>query len=97
MTSFIDYFVSNIPVILQYTMQHLRIGTLAVTAAILVGVPLGLIISKSKWFSRPVLNLASIMQAIPSLALMGVFIPIIGIGDKTAIVIIALYALLPII
>ena len=97
MTSFIGYFVSNIPVILQYTMQHLRIGTLAVTAAILVGVPLGLIISKSKWFSRPVLNLASIMQAIPSLALMGVFIPIIGIGDKTAIVIIALYALLPII
>ena len=97
MNSIIEYFINNYPLILQYTMQHLRIGTLAVSAAILVGIPLGLLINNSKWASKSVLNIASIMQAIPSLALMGVFIPIIGIGDKTAIVIIAMYALLPII
>ncbi len=96
MKSFFEYFFSHIDIIVQYTLQHLRIGMLAVFSAILIGVPLGLLISKFDHTKRPVLGLASIMQAIPSLALMGFFIPLIGIGDKTAIVIIALYAILPI-
>lgn len=97
MTAFFDYVVSNAPMLFQYTLEHLRIGMLAVAIGILIGVPLGLIIARLPWSRRPVLGLSSVMQAIPSLALMGFFIPIIGIGDKTAIIIIALYALLPII
>jgi len=96
MNSFFEYFFSHIDIISQYTVQHLRIGMLAVTGAILIGVPLGLLISRIEFSRKPVLGLASIMQAIPSLALMGFFIPIVGIGDKTAIIIIALYAILPI-
>ena len=96
MKGFFEYFFANISLILQYTAQHLRIGMLAVSTAILVGVPLGLLISKVRWTRKTALSIASIMQAIPSLALMGFFIPIIGIGDKTAIIIIALYAILPI-
>ncbi len=97
MKSFLQYIASNYELILQYTMQHLRIGLLSVTCAIVVGIPLGLFISKVKWSRRPVLGSASVMQAIPSLALMGLFIPLIGIGDKTAITIISLYAILPIV
>lgn len=96
MAAFFEYFSVNIGTILQYTMQHLRIGMLAVFGAIIIGIPLGLFISKVTGASKPFLGLASVMQAIPILALMGFFIPIIGIGDKTAIIIIALYAILPI-
>ena len=96
MRSFIEYLLTNYSLILQLTFQHLSIAFLSVGAAILIGIPLGLFISKFIKAKKPVLALSSIVQAIPSLALMGIFIPIIGIGDKTAIVIIAMYAVLPI-
>lgn len=96
MMAFFEYVASNITMLLQYTMQHLRIGMLAVSGAIILGVPLGLLISRIPFTRKPVLGCASVMQAIPSLALMGFFIPLIGIGDKTAIIIIILYAVLPI-
>lgn len=96
MMEFLQYLISQKELLIQYTFQHLRIGMLAVLAAIVVGVPLGILIGRIQKFSKPVIGFANVMQAIPSLALMGFFIPFIGIGDKTAIVIIALYALLPI-
>lgn len=96
MLSFFDYIFKNYSLILQLTIQHLSIAFLSVGGAILIGIPLGLLISKFLKFKKPILALSSIIQAIPSLALMGIFIPIIGIGDKTAIVIIAMYAILPI-
>ncbi|MGI6004898.1 MAG: ABC transporter permease/substrate-binding protein [Christensenellales bacterium] len=97
MISFFQYVFDNRAALLQYTFEHLRIGLLAVLLAIIVGVPIGLLIARARGLSRPVLGFSNVMQAIPSLALMGFFIPFIGIGDKTAIVIIALYGLLPII
>ena len=96
MLSFFDYILTNYSLIIQLTIQHLSIAFLSVGGAILIGIPLGLLISKFIRFKKPVLACSSIIQAIPSLALMGIFIPIIGIGDKTAIVIIAMYAILPI-
>ena len=96
MLSFIDYISNNYSLIIQLTIQHLSIAFLSVGGAILIGIPLGLLISKFLKLKKPVLATSSIIQAIPSLALMGIFIPIIGIGDKTAIVIIAMYAILPI-
>ena len=96
MLSFFDYLFTNYSLILQLTIQHLSIAFLSVGGAILIGIPLGLLISKFISLKKPVLATSSIIQAIPSLALMGIFIPIIGIGDKTAIVIIAVYAILPI-
>jgi osmoprotectant transport system permease protein len=96
MSGFFDYFSSHLDIILQYTLQHLRIGMLAVSIAIVIGVPLGLLITKVKWLRKFSLGTASVMQAIPSLAFMGLLIPLVGIGDKTAIIIIAIYAVLPI-
>ena len=96
MRSFIDYMINNYQLIIQLTLQHLSIAFIAVGGAIVIGIPLGLLINKFIKFKKPVLAISSIIQAIPSLALMGIFIPVIGIGDKTAIVIIAMYAILPI-
>ena len=94
---FFEYTAANSELLFQYTIQHLRIGMLAVVFGIVLGVPLGLLIERIPRVRKPVLGVSSIIQAIPSLAFMGLFIPIIGIGDKTAIVIIAMYSLLPII
>ncbi|MBQ4094368.1 MAG: ABC transporter permease/substrate-binding protein [Oscillospiraceae bacterium] len=96
MMSFFEYCADNAALLLQLTVQHLRIGMLAVSCAILIGIPLGLLVARVAPVRKPILGAASVMQAIPSLALMGFFIPLVGIGDKTAIIIIALYAILPI-
>ncbi len=97
MSSFFQYISENAGTLLQYTYEHLRISMLAVLLAIVIGVPIGLLIARVRRASKPVLGFSSVVQAIPSLALMGFFIPLVGIGDKTAIIIISLYALLPII
>ena len=55
MTGFFQYVAANYAMLLQYTMQHIRIGMLAVLGAIIVGVPLGLLISKITPASKPVL------------------------------------------
>lgn len=96
MNSFGGYLQAHYGEILQYTFEHLRIGLLAVSVSILIGIPLGLLITKFTRGTKIVLGTASFVQAIPSLALIGLLIPLIGIGDKTAIVVIAVYAILPI-
>ncbi len=68
--------------------------------AVLIGMPLGILLTRIKSLRTPVLGFANIMQTVPSLALFGLLIPIPfigGIGARTAIIALALYALLPII
>ena len=85
--------------ILQLTAEHLLLVLYAMTLAIAMGVPLGIYLSR-KEAARPwLLGFASVMQTIPSLALFGFLIPIPfigGIGKRTVIVALVLYALLPI-
>lgn len=83
--------------ILRFFIQHIELTVLSVIIAIIIGVPLGIIITKNKKVSSIVIGIANIIQAIPSLALLGFLIPIIGIGSKPAIVMVILYSLLPII
>lgn len=77
--------------------EHLQITFFAVLIAILIGVPVGILITKSRIGAKIVLMIANIFQTIPSLALFGLIIPILGIGAKPAIFVLFLYALLPII
>lgn len=92
-----SYFINRPDVILRLLLQHLQLTGIAVSLAILVGVPLGIAITRIKVLSDPILGIASIFQTIPSIALFGVLIPFMGIGIKPAIVVLFLYALLPII
>ena len=85
--------------ILQLTGEHLTLVASAMTIAILLGVPLGILLSRRPGARRWILGLASVMQTVPSLALFGFLIPIPvigGIGRRTVIVSLVLYALLPI-
>jgi osmoprotectant transport system permease protein len=81
------------------TVEHLALVLGAMLIAILIGVPLGLLIVHRPVLRGIALGVANILQTIPSLALFGFLIPIPfigGIGKRTAIVALVLYALLPI-
>ncbi|HEY9910226.1 MAG TPA: ABC transporter permease [Thermosynechococcaceae cyanobacterium] len=83
--------------VLQRTGEHLLLVGIAITIAILVSLPLGILITRQKALRRPVLALANVLQTIPSLALFGLLIPVVGIGAVPAIVALTLYSFLPII
>ena len=85
--------------ILRLTGEHLGLVLIAMLVAILLGVPGGILLSRRAAYRKWMLGFASVMQTIPSLALFGILIPIPligGIGPRTVIVSLVLYALLPI-
>ena len=86
--------------ILQETSTHLLLVGVSIGIATLVGIPLGILITRKTNLRQPILGIANILQTIPSLALFGflISVPIIGgIGAKTAIIALTLYSFLPII
>jgi osmoprotectant transport system permease protein len=86
--------------ILQHTEEHLMLVAISIAIAILIGIPLGILITRRPRWRAWVLGFANIVQTIPSLALFGLLIPLPllgGIGSRTAIFALTLYALLPII
>src|SRR5215470_6017200 len=85
--------------ILRLTGEHLVLVLSAMAMAILLGVPTGIMLTRRAALRKWVLGFASVVQTIPSLALFGFLIPIPligGIGKRTVIVALVLYALLPI-
>ena len=80
--------------------QHLSLVAISTSAALAIGLPLGVLLTRRPAWRGPVLGLANVVQTIPSLALFGFLIPlpfIGGIGARTAIVALVLYALLPVV
>jgi osmoprotectant transport system permease protein len=97
--SYWTFFLEHRAEILNATVDHVELVLIAMVIAILIGVPLGMLIVHRPALRNISLGLASIFQTIPSLALFGFLIPIPfigGIGKRTAIVALILYALLPI-
>lgn len=78
-------------------LQHIELVFISMLIAIIIGVPLGILITRVKALEGPVLGVAGILQTIPGLALLGFMIPLFGIGIKTAVAALFLYSLLPII
>ena len=94
---FLDFIVTRHDQLIKLTIEHVELTVLSVIIAIIVGVPLGILVSRVKKLSGPVLGFANVIQAVPSLALLGFLIPLLGIGSKPAILMVFLYCLLPII
>lgn len=85
--------------LVQLTGEHLVLVLSAMAMAMLIGVPFGILLTRRSGLRRWLLGFASVMQTIPSLALFGFLIPIPfigGIGKRTVIIALVLYALLPI-
>ena len=98
--SFWEFLQLNWPELLLLVRQHVVLVFISILAAVIIGVPTGILLTRYRALRGPVLGLANVMQTIPSLALFGFLIPlpfIGGIGARTALVALVLYSLLPII
>ncbi len=95
-----EFMIQNREEVFRLTLEHLALVAVAMLIAVLIGVPLGIVLARRAALRHWVLGAANVVQTVPSLALFGFLIPVPligGIGSRTAIVALALYALLPII
>jgi len=96
----VQFFLRHYQEILQATLEHIWLVGLTMIFAIAIGVPLGILVTRKPWLSKPILGGANIAETIPSLALFGFLLPVPWLGgraDRLAIAALTLYALLPII
>ncbi len=94
-----DFMLRNRSEVLERTIEHIGLVGAAMAIALVIGLPLGVALVRRRATRRWVLGTANVVQTIPSLALFGFLIPVPwigGVGASTAIVALALYALLPI-
>lgn len=98
--NFFQFMMTNRQQVLDLTLEHITLAGVATLLAALVGIPLGILITRVPRLGKPVLGGANIIQTIPSLALFGFLLPAPWIGARgarLAILALALYALLPLI
>ncbi|MGH7428089.1 MAG: ABC transporter permease, partial [Candidatus Methylomirabilaceae bacterium] len=95
----IEFWLSHRAEMLASLAQHLVLVILATVAAIAIGVPLGIVAARRPRLGAPLLAFANVVQTVPSLAMFGflVALPLIGgIGTRSALIVLLLYALLPV-
>ena len=95
-----QFIAQNHSEVLELTLEHLWMVGISTLLAVMVGIPLGILITRCPALDKPVLGIANIIQTIPSLALFGFLLPVPWIGaraDRLAILALTLYALLPLI
>jgi osmoprotectant transport system permease protein len=96
----LQFIAQNRAEVLELTAEHLWLVGASIVLAVLIGIPLGILITRWPILKKPVLGGANIIQTIPSLALFGFLLPAPWIGaraDRLAILALTLYALLPLI
>ena len=89
-----SYLVTNAPEVLRLLVQHMAIVFGGLVLSIMVGVPIGVLISRVRVLELPVMTAAGLLYITPSLALFAALIPITGLGKTTAIVAQVVYSLL---
>ncbi|QKZ14570.1 ABC transporter permease/substrate-binding protein [Spirosoma sp. KUDC1026] len=97
MQEFFTFVQEHADKLLEQTLTHIGLTFISLLLALLIGVPLGILISRQTRLAGSVLGVAGVLQTVPSVALLGFLIPLLGIGVGPALVALFLYALLPII
>jgi len=95
-----QFILQNHSEVLELTLEHLWMVVASTLLAVVIGIPLGILITRKPGWDKPVLGGANIIQTIPSLALFGFLLPVPWIGarsERLAILALTLYALLPLI
>ena len=95
--NFFQYVLSRKAEIWTQTLEHLWLTLTALALAILIGLLLGIMITRKAKLATPVLAFVNAIQTVPSVALLGFLLPLLGVGAMPAIVALFLYALLPIV
>lgn len=94
---FISYVSRNQAMLWEYFFQHIVMVLIGVGLAIVVGVPLGILSSRSKAFARTILAVTNVLQVIPSLAMLVLLMLWLGLGSATVTVGLFLYSLNPVV
>ena len=97
MSEFLTQFMERRGELLELTIEHMEMTSLAVLASLIVGGLIGIAITKNDKAAAIVIGIANLMQSIPSIGLLAFMVPFVGIGQKPAIIMVVIYALLPII
>jgi osmoprotectant transport system permease protein len=96
MNAFIDVFKDRQGELLSALFEHIQISFIALLLAVIISIPLGIYLTRKAKAAEGVIGISAVLQTIPSLALLGLLIPLVGIGVIPAIVALVIYALLPI-
>ena len=96
MTEVINTISSHQAEILQSLVEHLLLSMEALLISCLIAIPLGMLLAHSKRAGEVVFQITSIIQTIPSLALLGLLIPFVGIGTTPALIALTAYGIMPI-
>jgi osmoprotectant transport system permease protein len=86
--------VGNAPLLWQRAVEHAGLTIEAVAISAAIAIPLGVLISRSRWLSGPVLGTVAVLYTVPSLALFAILAPLLGIGRTPVLVGLVVYALL---
>jgi len=90
------YFLNHQPEFWRAVATHLRLSGAALAIALLLGVPLGLWAARQRVVAQPIINLANALRVVPSLAILFLALPYIGIGFKPSLVALTVLACPPI-
>lgn len=92
-----EFVDGKLPELWVKTVEHLFLTGVSTGVAVLIGVPLGILITRNAFLRGPALGTVGVIMTIPSLAMLAFLLPFVGIGVKPAIIALTLYALLPIV
>ena len=94
---FLFYLFEKRGVILLSALRHMEVSAIAIFLSVVIAIPLGILITRYRKIAHVVVNSANIGQTVPSLAILGLVIPLLGIGLKPAVFALVLRGVLPII
>jgi osmoprotectant transport system permease protein len=87
----VSYILDNPGTMLSLLVQHLRLVGEALAVSVAVALPLGTLLARHRWLTVPVLGVLGIVYTIPSLALMILLLPLLGLGGNAVVVALILY------
>ncbi|RCW74719.1 ABC transporter permease/substrate-binding protein [Saliterribacillus persicus] len=96
MREFLNVFEARQSELWASLLEHMQISFIAVFFSVLIAIPIGIYLTRKEKIAEFIIGISAVMQTIPSLALLGLFIPLFGIGKVPAIIALVAYALLPI-
>ena len=96
MNNLVDVFLNNQSLLINSMLDHIRISYVSVLMGITVAVPTGIVLTRHRRAGEKILAALSVLQTVPSMVMFGFLVPLVGIGKPTAMIVLTLYSILPI-
>jgi len=91
------YIIDHPERMLELTQEHVRLVAISIVVAMVIGIPLGILITRLRWLEDSLIGITGVLYTVPSLALFAILMPYTGLGRTTVIVALVLYSLLAIV